>query len=360
VHKVLSAPGKLFLSGEYSVLWGGTARILATGPRLHVAATSRNDSSISILIPGQKLEGVATSLGGKWTGAVPQQFLFVARAIDCALRASSEVGGFDLAVEPSPTSNNLKFGFGSSACVCVLAVEAVRAMGAQTFDTLKVALLAHASAQQGKGSGGDVAACFAGSLTRYQKYDLSPLFEASKKEMLRPSLHLAPPVAVAKFDAPWLPMFFAFTGQSQSTTQSIAEIESRLSITAREQFVRQCDALGDVVEAAIRSTDFSILVEPINELQKRLNECSGKANDAIERMRSLAATCGCVGKQSGASGGDGALFFAPDVSARAAAMELISSRGFVTLPIGVERGLRSEAQAPVSLTQMLRLSNVEK
>ncbi|MDQ3274735.1 MAG: phosphomevalonate kinase, partial [Actinomycetota bacterium] len=33
MQRALSAPGKLFLAGEYAVLWGGTARIAAVGPR---------------------------------------------------------------------------------------------------------------------------------------------------------------------------------------------------------------------------------------------------------------------------------------------------------------------------------------
>ena len=33
MERALSAPSKLFLCGEYAVLWGGAARVLAVGPR---------------------------------------------------------------------------------------------------------------------------------------------------------------------------------------------------------------------------------------------------------------------------------------------------------------------------------------
>ena len=44
MDRTLSAPGKLFLTGEYAVLWGGVARVLAVGPRVHALVRPRTDS----------------------------------------------------------------------------------------------------------------------------------------------------------------------------------------------------------------------------------------------------------------------------------------------------------------------------
>ena len=62
---------------------------------------------------------------------------------------------------------------GGSARATVLAAEAARCVLEERFDALKLALVAHAEAQGGKGSGGDVAASFAGGMVRYRRYDVA-------------------------------------------------------------------------------------------------------------------------------------------------------------------------------------------
>jgi len=61
----------------------------------------------------------------------------------------------------------------------VLTAEAARYALDARLDALKVSLLAHAEAQGGRGSGGDVAACFAGTLVRYRRYDVKPLLDVA-------------------------------------------------------------------------------------------------------------------------------------------------------------------------------------
>src|SRR5947208_1853400 len=80
------------------------------------------------------------------------------------LHAREELG-FSLAIAPSFTApDGRKLGMGGSARACLLAAEATRYVLGVRADTLKIALHAHASAQNGKGSGADVAAVFAGGL----------------------------------------------------------------------------------------------------------------------------------------------------------------------------------------------------
>ena len=57
MDRTLSAPGKLFLAGEYAVLWGGEARILGTAPRAHALVRSRQDRRVEIaLVTRQRRE----------------------------------------------------------------------------------------------------------------------------------------------------------------------------------------------------------------------------------------------------------------------------------------------------------------
>jgi len=179
MNRALSAPGKLFLSGEYAVLWGGTARIAAVGPRTGALVRRRPDREVHVALADGRLVGAATPLGVGWPGKVPAAFEFVARALDLALRAHArESLGFELALAPGATALGYKLGVGGSARAAVLAAEAARFILEERFDTLKLALLAHRVAQ-GSGSGGDVAAIFAGGVIRYRRYDVRPLLEAA-------------------------------------------------------------------------------------------------------------------------------------------------------------------------------------
>ena len=50
MDRTLSAPGKLFLAGEYAVLWGGVARILAVGPRVNALVRPRQDRQVDVVL----------------------------------------------------------------------------------------------------------------------------------------------------------------------------------------------------------------------------------------------------------------------------------------------------------------------
>src|SRR5262249_7075559 len=103
MERALSVPSKLFLSGEYAVLWGGTARIAAVGPRAHAYVRSRDDREVRLLLEAGGLRGYATALGVNWQSEISPAFLFAARTVDLALRAhGGETLGFDLALSPSP------------------------------------------------------------------------------------------------------------------------------------------------------------------------------------------------------------------------------------------------------------------
>jgi phosphomevalonate kinase len=352
VDRTLSAPGKLFVAGEYAVLWGGLARVLAVGPRVRAFVRPRTDRRVDVLLAEGRLSGDATPAGVRWEGPPPPGFLFVARTLDLALRAAGQDGpGFSVAFESSPTVNGHKLGFGSSARACVLAAEAARVATGATFDALKLALVAHASAQGGKGSGADVAACFAGDVVRYRRADVSALITAANVGGFGGALARSAPVDVWRVSAPRLPLLYVFTGQSASTPGLIADVERRLDVPARQRFVAQSDALGQALDEALARGDFAATRSATEGLQALLFSLGPTRTEALERIIALAASTGCVAKQSGAGGGDGCLVAAPDVATRDAAQAAFEARGFVAAPIAPEPGLRGEALAPPALVE---------
>nr|BDT36154.1 phosphomevalonate kinase [Myxococcus sp. MH1] len=351
MERALSAPGKLFVSGEYAVLWGGVARLVAVAPRTHAYVRRREDARVHVCLEEGTLAGSMTPRGVRWERDVPAGFSFVARTLDEALRAHGRASqGFDFAVAPSAVGpNGQKLGMGGSACATVLASEAARWVLDERYDALKLALLAHTQGQGGKGSGGDVATSFAGGVLRYRRYDVAALVEASNHGRLSAAMTESASVDVWRLPPPRVPMAYAFTGESASTRVLIGQVEARLEELGRQAFVARSDAVGQAVEDGLAGWDFRAFSEAVKAQHALLLELGPLETEGMRRVLSLAAAYGCVGKLSGAGGGDGCILFAPDVAARAELCEGLEARGFHTLLLEPEPGVRGEAHLDARL-----------
>lgn len=355
MQRAYSAPGKLFLCGEYAVLWGGSARVAAVGPRTAAFVRRRADRDIHLALEEGRFSGQQTPLGVNWGGEAPVPFRFVARAVDFVLRAHGrEALGFELALGPSPTSEEgHKLGLGGSARAAVLASECARFVLEARFDALKVALLAHASAQGGKGSGADVAAVFAGGIVRYRRYDVAPLAAAAQTGQLFAALAEAPPVDLWRLPSPKCSLAYAFAGTSASTLPLIDEVERSLSLAGKERFVLDSDELGSALEAALLEGDFDMVKRAVRELQSLLSKLGPVTTEPLRRLIALADSFGCVAKVSGAGGGDGCVVFAPDEPTRAAFLEGLNARGVWAMPLSIEAGIRGEPAPEPALVRWL-------
>jgi phosphomevalonate kinase len=355
MERALSAPGKLFVAGEYAVLWGGVARVAAVAPRTAALVRRRADARVHVCLEEGTLKGSATPKGVRWDGEVPAGFAFVARTLDEALRAHGRQSvGFELAVAPSAVGpGGLKLGMGGSACATVLAADAARYVLEERFDALKLALVAHTLGQSGKGSGGDVAASFAGGVLRYRRYDVSALMAASNTGGFRAALLEASPVDVWRLPPPKLALAYAFTGESASTRVLISQVEARMDAAARQAFVARSDALGHAIEEGLGGGDFRAFKEAVTAQQALLQELGPTETEAMRRILAIATSYDCAGKQSGAGGGDGCILFAPNAETRAEMMKGLQARGFHSMTLDVEPGLRGEAQADQRLRAWL-------
>jgi len=348
MQRSLSAPGKLFVSGEYAVLWGGTARVVAVGPRIRSLIRQRDDREVHLLLEEGRWKGSATPAGVHWgNDKVPDPFRFVATTVDLALRTfTRETMGFELGVMPSPRSaSGLKLGLGGSARAVVLASEAVRYISEQRWDPLKLALLAHADAQGGKGSGADVAAIFAGGFIRYRRYDLTALRAAALGMRLGAALLAASPVDVLRLSPPRLPLSYVFTGAAASTPSLIKDIEQRWDADARQRFADDSDTLGQELEETLIQGDFTRARDCVGALHRKLLELGPLEPAAMKRVLALAHASGSAGKLSGAGGGDGCLIISPDAGAQADMLEAMKERGFWGMPLSLEPGLQGELTA---------------
>jgi len=354
--RALSAAGKLFLAGEYAVLWGGTARVACVGPRTHAWVRPREDRQVSLHVAEGTLRGTCTPLGVAWEGEVPPAFLFAARTVDLALRAHGREGpGFALALSPSPLGpGGRKLGLGSSARAAVLVAEACRAVLEAGFDARVLALLSHAAAQGGKGSGGDVAASALGGVVRYRRYPLEGLQVHLVDGRLGTALAAAPTLEARSLSAIPVRMLYAFAGDSASTPALIRRAESTLAASARAAFVRESDALGHAFEEALCAGDFPHVSAAVEGLQRLLCTLGPLETEAMSRILALARAHGCAGKMSGAGGGDGCVLFAPGGAEATALIGALAARGFHAFPLSLEDGVRGEGSPPELLRAWAR------
>lgn len=347
----LSAPGKLFLSGEYAVLWGGIARLLGVGPRAFALARTREDRAVHLVLAEGRLQGTVTPLGVRWATEPGAPFAFAARALDVVVRARArESLGLEVALSPTaPGPGGHKLGLGSSARAVVLAVESAARL-LEVPAALALSLLAHAEAQGGKGSGGDVATCAVGGLLRYR---LWPRERVTSAPSLRLGLAAAGAPDVVRLGTTALPASYAFSGQSASTRGMIQQVEATLEGSARQRFVESSDLLGRELEDGLRGSRFAQVEEACQELEQLLESLPGVGTPATARILALARTAGSTGKVSGAGGGDGCVLFSPDEDSRRALLAALGHRGFVAVPLSVEPGVRAETFAPPELRSWL-------
>lgn len=148
------------LLGEHAVLAGKQALVAALLPRIEVRLLPRTDTAVT----------VTSQLGSAHTCikqfCLPNSLRFVCAAIKPHLHCLST--GFDLQIH-SPLSH--KQGLGSSAAVTVATLAAIRhwlRLPTHTTCMLQEAVAAVRQAQNGLGSGADVAASIVGGLLAFR------------------------------------------------------------------------------------------------------------------------------------------------------------------------------------------------
>ena len=326
------------MAGEYAVVWGGTARVLAVPPRAWAAVQMREDRRICLHLEEGALSGEATPAGVLWRHPVTQPFLFAARAVDHALAAHGQVAlGFNVAMAPTPSLQGRKLGLGSSARAAVLATKATLLALGSAENPLPLALRAHADAQKGKGSGADVAACHMGGLVRY----------------LRAPTPGTPPKVHSLHPKPFA-LAYAFTGHSASTPSMLQAVEARHNLKARQAFALSSDIWGEQLERAWLEGEWGAVVEAVEALQSLLDKLLGEVPPAQEQILRIAKAYGCAAKQSGAGGGDGCMVFAPEEERRQEVLEGLRRRGFWGTPLEIEPGVAIESDNTVEAEVLKR------
>lgn len=323
----VSAPGKLFLFGEYGVLGGGVCIVVAVDRR--VTATYREDA------PGYQALGA--DFGD--THQLPDAVLATGDAVGLS-RAHFQTDVRALIDENSGE----KLGLGSSAASAVALAAAYRIAtrpidppqrapgGLDPNERLAIfehAFRAHRALQNGRGSGADIAASTFGHVIAYQLCQPTPGFEALPQahgiswDIQRAGARVATGLrlpAGLRIEPIWL-------GRPARSTSFVRRCE--LAIHTNRGASMACLA----ETSAIAEQAFSLLASgdpplPSQDATLALVDCVARADASLERLgaliqapiitdahrlvRACAAPFGIALKPSGAGGGDFSLAFGAD------------------------------------------------
>lgn len=264
-----TAPGKLVLMGEYAVLDGSAALVLA----VHRGVGCR-------VKPGGRSLRLAT----------PGDDRFVRAALTAVSAPRAQYHFFDL----DPLELPGKPGFGGSAAATVAAVLAGGGAGPEAFEVHRRV--------QGGGSGIDVAASLHGGMIR---------FEAG---VVR-SQPVVQPVVV-------------FSGRPAQTGPRVAAY--RAWGGDRQAFIRASSALVDefVADPIPAMAEAAVLLTAMSRAAG-----IDYSTPALERIAVLAADHGGAAKPSGAGGGDCAVALLPGPDAICAFEAACAAEGLVVIPV---------------------------
>lgn len=266
-----SAPGKLFLSGEYAVLYGAPAIVTAVDRRV-----------------------VAWAEDGKYEvfGAD-----IVDRALPSAVAAETGRSGYDgFRVDVGATFHgDLKLGLGSSAASCV-ALTAAMLASSDREAIYRAATAAHLSFQRGSGSGADIAASVFGGTLRFARS-----VEAADQTLVAP---VAWPHGL-RIEAVWL-------GKPANSRDFVAAVRA---VDGSEEHALVSAAASTAAEA-IGAGDVSNFVEALREADAALEALGARAGVPIvtpahRELRAACASTEICAKPSGAGGGDFSILAGP-------------------------------------------------
>jgi len=355
---IASAPGKLILLGEYSVLFGGPAVVVAVNRRATVQLSSSRNERFTIRSPGLIAEPARFSLGADgtihWSAddqSVAKKFVLVERFIETLtasdLVETASITPFEAVLDTrafyrESQSAPIKLGIGSSAALTAAFGSAVASWAGRNdllespLTWLGHLLRFHREFQGGRGSGIDLAASLLGGIVEYRLDDESNIETAIHVD-LPEDLH----------------MLFVWTGRSADTGDFLKRLSGEMSLDGGIS-ERALHRIGDVAETGVdalregRTGSFLEAVDQFCEAMDALGEVSGLPimSDEHRHLLRLANEQGVHYKPSGAGGGDMGVAFAADPTELSGLIPRIEAAGFRTASVLIDNKGLELANAP--------------
>lgn len=351
MHITTSAPGKLVLLGEYAVLFGHPALVMAADRRARVEFRPVDGDNWRVSAPGFCDEGAEFALGRDrglaWSepdSIAAGQMVLVERVLASLIRAGQldpdGLAPASITLDTreffqSTADGTAKLGLGSSAALTVALTDAMREWVPErerrTRIELRELLQLHRTFQGGRGSGIDLAASSIGGVVEYRLSGRGDIPEAGSVE-LPTDLVLVP----------------VWTGRSASTGDFLRRLETGMqtdtgAIAASLGELGRLSAMGIGHIRTGETEAFLDIVDAFSAAMEALGSATGIPVLSAEHLEllELAKGCGVRYKPSGAGGGDVGLAFTDNVERAGAFATGAAKAGFPPLnleidPIGLD------------------------
>lgn len=330
----VSAPGKLFLSGEWSVLEVGNPGIV-TSVNKRVFVEIEESDKISISIDDFGIKDLEAGFDGnelEWKRELSDKEAgdtqFIRGSIEAALKYLGDRAkkGFRIRSWGEQSQVEIdgevkKVGFGSSAASVVATVAAVFALNGEDIHRreikdriYKLSATAHYFVQGKVGSAFDVAASTYGGVFVYKRFDPKWLMgKLEAGEDLKSVIDQEwPAFEVEELEIPEdFNLSIGWTKESASTSAMVKQL-NEWAKSNQEEYKRLYDQIANLVRELIpewKNKNRQRIIELLRKNEDLLRELGEKSGVNIETpglkaLSEIANRNGAAGKLSGAGGGD--------------------------------------------------------
>lgn len=277
-----SAPGKLMLYGEHSVVYGSPCIVTAVDQRVRVSVEPNGEGEIHVCSPNVGLDEYHKSIERLGKDDVPKSMQFVEYLVKRFYAKHKIKQGIRISTE---SDFSTQFGFGSSAAVVVALTKALAQYFDIAIDNKQIFELSYQAVLdvQGVGSGFDVAASVYGGTIYY----------------------VTPGTIIESIYKGELPMVVGYTGVKADTPTLIRQVaELKRNEAWVDSVFSDISSLVDEAKTYFKSNDFVQLGKLMNKNQKLLSTLNVSSKE-LNNLIKAAKQAGAYGaKLSGAGGGD--------------------------------------------------------
>jgi phosphomevalonate kinase len=359
-----SAPGKLFISGEWAILEvGNFGLVAAVDNRVHVtiepaAFISINAEEFGIsAMKAEYLEGKLLLVDAD--DNQKKTLGLLAGAMTTSLNFLTEHGFNVKPFSISTSSKDTQFmvdgvlkkvGFGSSAAVVVATIAALldfHGYRATKEEIYKLSTIAHFYAQGKVGSAFDVAASAFGGLFVYSRFDPDWLVKKVESGESLASIvrEKWPSLVIEELPVPEdFRLLVGWTGDSASTTAMIKQM-NEFKAAKREEYDQLISSIAHTAQEAVHAfkkdhrTSFLYMLNKNEELLRNLTSVTGVPIETPELriLANIAENFNAAGKLSGAGGGDCGIAVCFDEATEGNILQEWETKGLYPLGVTIDR-----------------------
>ncbi|MEY8463264.1 phosphomevalonate kinase [Streptococcus merionis] len=319
------APGKLFIAGEYAVVDGAPAIIVAVDRYLKVTVTPTDATGSLTSSQQPDLSFSWTRQAGRIVFSQQHPFTLVVTAMqmaedylsDCGISVTDEVYALQIESELDDEITGQKYGLGSSGAVTVAVIRAILTYFGQPAPAMlvyKLAVLTQIKLQL-KGSFGDLAASSFGGWIAYRRPDKDWLLRAMAEQTIWQITDQAwPDLQVEPLSLPAeLKFLVGWTKSVASTEDLVGQMQQALSeetkLQVHQDFLAKSHSCVDGLIAGFKRGDKNAILAGLRQNRQILQAYAKQVGFVIETpalvsLMALAEEAGAASKTSGAGGGD--------------------------------------------------------